>query len=111
MMTEKILFAKTFGCVRMVYNHWLDERSASMRNKTNVTYTIYCKRNGCNEEKRKNTDFKGNRQYCITTITRHRPCGISELFQTAENRFPKVQISDGIKQLFNGLHQWEHNSV
>ena len=23
---QKILFAKTFGCVRMVYNHWLDRR-------------------------------------------------------------------------------------
>ncbi|WP_330627642.1 helix-turn-helix domain-containing protein, partial [Blautia sp. MCC283] len=23
---QKILFAKTFGCVRMVYNHWLDRK-------------------------------------------------------------------------------------
>ena len=23
---QRILFAKTFGCVRMVYNHWLDRK-------------------------------------------------------------------------------------
>ncbi len=23
---QKILFAKTFGCVSMVYNHWLDRK-------------------------------------------------------------------------------------
>ena len=23
---QKILFARTFGCVRMVYNHWLDRK-------------------------------------------------------------------------------------
>ena len=38
---QKILFAKTFGCVRMVYNHWLDRKIRQYEeNKTNVTYTI-----------------------------------------------------------------------
>ncbi|MEE0297435.1 MAG: helix-turn-helix domain-containing protein [Lachnospiraceae bacterium] len=23
---QKILFSRTFGCVRMVYNHWLDRK-------------------------------------------------------------------------------------
>ena len=33
---QKILFAKTFGCVRMVYNHWLDRKS---RQYEAVSYT------------------------------------------------------------------------
>ena len=34
---QKILFAKTFGCVRMVYNHWLDRKIRQYEeNKTNV---------------------------------------------------------------------------
>ena len=41
---QKILLAKTFGCVRMVYNHWLDRKIRQYEeNKTNVTYTICAK--------------------------------------------------------------------
>ena len=41
---QKILFAKTFGCVRMVYNHWLDRKIRQYEeNKTNITYTICAK--------------------------------------------------------------------
>ena len=41
---QKILFARTFGCVRMVYNHWLDRKIRQYgENKTNVTYTICAK--------------------------------------------------------------------
>ena len=59
---QKILFAKTFGCVRMVYNHWLDRKIRQYEeNKTNVTYTICAKENGCNEENRRIRIFKGSR--------------------------------------------------
>ena len=38
---QKILFAKTFGCVRMVYNHWLDRKIRQYEeNKTNVTDSL-----------------------------------------------------------------------
>ena len=38
---QKILFAKTFGCVRMVYNHWLDRKIRQYEeNKTNVAYSV-----------------------------------------------------------------------
>ena len=41
---QKILFARTFGCVRMVYNHWLDRKIRQYEeNKTNVTYTACAK--------------------------------------------------------------------
>ena len=41
---QKILFARTFGCVRMVYNHWLDRKIRQYeKNKTNVTYTACAK--------------------------------------------------------------------
>lgn len=41
---DMILIAKTFGCVRMVYNHWLDRKIRQYEeNKTNVTYTICAK--------------------------------------------------------------------
>ena len=37
---QKVLFAKTFGCVRLVYNHWLDRRIKQYEeDKTYVTYT------------------------------------------------------------------------
>ena len=38
---QRILFAKTFGCVRMVYNYWLDRKNRLYEeNKTKVTYTV-----------------------------------------------------------------------
>ena len=41
---QEILFARTFGCVRMVYNHWLDRKIRQYEeNKTNVTYTVCAK--------------------------------------------------------------------
>ena len=37
---QKILFAKTFGCVRLVYNYWLNRKIRQYEeNKTTVTYT------------------------------------------------------------------------
>ena len=41
---QKILFAKTFGCVRMVYNHWLDRKIMQYKeHKTSATYTVCAK--------------------------------------------------------------------
>ena len=37
---QKILFAKTFGCVRLVYNYWLNKKIRQYEeDKTTVTYT------------------------------------------------------------------------
>ena len=41
---QKVLFAKTFGCVRLVYNHWLDRRIKQYEeDKSTVTYTVCAK--------------------------------------------------------------------
>lgn len=41
---QKILFVKTFGCVRLVYNHWLDKKIKQYKeNNTTVTYTACAK--------------------------------------------------------------------
>ena len=41
---QKILLAKTFGCVRMVYNHWLDQKIRQYKEtKTNITHTACAK--------------------------------------------------------------------
>lgn len=41
---QQVLFAKTFGCVRLVYNHWLDRKIKQYEdNKTTVTYTSCAK--------------------------------------------------------------------
>ena len=39
-----VLFAKTFGCVRLVYNHWLDRKIKQYeQDKTAVGYTACAK--------------------------------------------------------------------
>ena len=41
---QQVLFAKTFGCVRFVYNHWLDRKIKQYEDdKTTVTYTSCAK--------------------------------------------------------------------
>lgn len=41
---QKVLFAKTFGCVRFVYNYWLDRKIKQYKeNKITVTYSSCCK--------------------------------------------------------------------
>lgn len=41
---QKVLFAKTFGCVRLVYNYWLDRKIKQYKeDKTAVTYTACAK--------------------------------------------------------------------
>ncbi|WP_300924184.1 helix-turn-helix domain-containing protein, partial [uncultured Dubosiella sp.] len=37
---QKILLAKTFGCVRLVYNHWLDRKISQYKeDQTTLSYT------------------------------------------------------------------------
>lgn len=56
---QKVLFARTFGCVRMVYNHWLARKIRQYeKNKTTVTYTV-CAKEMAEMKKRKNTHFCG----------------------------------------------------
>ena len=58
---QKILFAKTFGCVRMVYNHWLDRKIRQYRgeqDKRNIYPFITKEKKGCNEENRRIRIFK-----------------------------------------------------
>ena len=41
---QKILLAKTFGCVRLVYNHWLDRKISQYKeDQTALSYTFCAK--------------------------------------------------------------------
>ena len=41
---QKILLAKTFGCVRLVYNHWLDRKISQYKeDQTALSYTSCAK--------------------------------------------------------------------
>ena len=56
---QKILFAKTFGCVRLVYNYWLNRKIRQYEeDKTTVTY------NACAREM---TEMKKTEEYLFFT--------------------------------------------
>ncbi|WP_300844397.1 helix-turn-helix domain-containing protein, partial [uncultured Dubosiella sp.] len=43
-VAQKILLAKTFGCVRLVYNHWLDRKISQYKeDQTALSYTSCAK--------------------------------------------------------------------
>ena len=77
----------------MVYNHWLDRKIRQYEeNKTNVTYTICAKEMAAMKKTEEYGFLKEADSIRITTIAQASWYSISELFQTAENSFSKVQI-------------------
>ena len=90
---KKILFARTFGCVRMVYNHWLDRKIRQYEeNKTNVTYTICAKEMATMKKTEEYGFLKKVDSIALQQSLRHLDTAFQNFFQTAENRFSKVQI-------------------
>ena len=90
---QKILFAKTFGCVRMVYNHWLDRKIRQYEeNKTNVTYTICAKEMAVMKKTEEYGFLKEVDSIALQQSLRH--------LDTAFQNF-----SNSRKQVFQGLNQ------
>ena len=90
---QMILFARTFGCVRMVYNHWLNRRIRQYKkNKTNITYTVCAKEMA---EMKKTEEYAFLREVDIYPYSNHSDTLIQH-FRT---------FSNGRKQDFQGSNQ------
>ena len=89
---QKSLFAKTFGCVRMVYNHWLDRKIRQYEeNKTNVTYTICAKEMAAMKETEEYRFLKEIDSIALQQSLRHLDTAFQNFFKQPKTGFPRFK--------------------
>ena len=89
---QKILFAKTFGCVRMVYNHWLDRKIRQYEeNKTNVTYTICAKEMAAMKKTEEYGFLKEVDSIALQQSLRHLDTAFQNFFKQPKTGFPRFK--------------------
>ena len=89
---QKILFAKTFGCVRMVYNHWLDRKIRQYEeNKTNVTYTICAKEMAAMTKTEEYRFLKEIDSIALQRSLRHLDTAFQNFFKQPKTGFPRFK--------------------
>ena len=89
---QKILFAKTFGCVRMVYNHWLDRKIRQYEeNKTNVTYTICAKEMAAMKKTEEYRFLKDADSIALQQSLRHLDTAFQNFFKQPKTDFPRFK--------------------
>lgn len=97
---QKILFAKTFGCVRMVYNHWLDRKIMQYKeHKTSATYTVCAKEMA---EMKKMEEYAFLREVDSISLQqslRHLDTAFQNFFKQPKTGFPRFKSKkDSLKQ-------------
>lgn len=99
---QKIFFAKTFGCVRFVYNHWLDEKIKQYK-ENNITLTYAA----CAKEM---TKFKKTEEYAflrevdsvsLQQSLRHLDTAFQNFFKQPKAGFPKFKSKKRSKNSYS----------
>ena len=89
---QKILLAKTFGCVRMVYNHWLDRKIKQYEeNKINVTYTICAKEMAAMKKTEEYGFLKEADSIALQQSLRHLDTAFQNFFKQPKTGFPRFK--------------------
>ena len=89
---QRILFAKTFGCVRMVYNYWLDRKIRQYEeNKTNVTYTVCAKEMAAMKKTDEYAFLKEVDSVSLQQSLRHLDAAFQNFFRQPKAGFPKFK--------------------
>ena len=88
--TQEILLQKTFGCVRFIYNHFLDRRiKAYEQNKKNISY------NECSKEltqlKKEKKWLKEPDKSSLQNALKHLDTAYKNFFNRPEAGFPKFK--------------------
>ena len=89
---QRILFAKTFGCVRIVYNYWLDRKIRQYEeNKTNVTYTVCAKEMAAMKKTDEYAFLKEVDSVSLQQSLRHLDAAFQNFFRQPKAGFPKFK--------------------
>ena len=89
---QKVLFAKTFGCVRLVYNHWLDRKIKQYEeDKTSVTYTICAKEMAEMKKTEEYAFLKEIDSVSLQQSLRHLDTAFQNFFKQPKTGFPRFK--------------------
>ena len=89
---QKVLFARTFGCVRMVYNHWLDRKIKQYEaDKTNVTYTMCAKEMAGLKKTEEYAFLQEVDSVSLQQSLRHLDTAFQNFFKQPKTGFPKFK--------------------
>lgn len=99
---QKILLAKTFGCCRFVYNHWLDRKIKQYKNdKTSVTYTTCAKEMA---QLKKISEFSFLQEVDSVSLQqslRHLDTAFQNFFRQPKNGFPRFKSKKQSKNSYS----------
>ncbi len=99
---QKILLAKTFGCCRFVYNHWLDRKIKQYKNdKTSVTYTTCAKEMA---QLKKTSEFSFLQEVDSVSLQqslRHLDTAFQNFFRQPKNGFPRFKSKKQSKNSYS----------
>ena len=99
---QRILFAKTFGCVRMVYNYWLDRKIRQYEeNKTNVTYTVCAKEMAAMKKTDEYAFLKEVDSVSLQQSLRHLDAAFQNFFRQPKAGFPKFKSKKRNKNTYS----------
>ncbi len=101
---QKVLFARTFGCVRMVYNHWLARKIRQYEeDKTAVTYTVCAKEMA---EMKKTEAYAFLREVdsvALQQSLRHLDTAFQNFFKQPKTGFPKFKSKKQNKKSYSTI--------
>ena len=89
---QKVLFAKTFGCVRLVYNHWLDRKIKQYEyDKTTITYTSCAKELAEMKKKEEYLFLQEVDSISLQQSLRHLDTAFQNFFKQPQTGFPRFK--------------------
>ena len=102
---QKVLFAKTFGCVRLVYNHWLDRKIKQYEeDKTSVTYTVCAKEMVEMKKTEEYAFLKEVDSVSLQQSLRHLDTAFQNFFKQPKTDFPRFKSKKRNKNSYSTVY-------
>ena len=89
---QEVLLSKTFGCVRFVYNRWLDRKIKQYEeDKTTVTYTMCAREMAELKSEEGYTFLKEVDSIALQQALRHLDTAFQNFFHLPQTGFPRFK--------------------
>ena len=101
---QKVLFAKTFGCVRLVYNHWLDRKIKQYaEDKTSVMYTVCAKEMAEMKKTEEYAFLKEVDSVSLQQSLQHLDTAFQNFFKQPKTGFPRFKSKKRNKNSYSTI--------
>lgn len=99
---QRILFAKTFGCVRMVYNYWLDRKIKQYdEDKSTITYAACAKEMAEMKNTEEYSFLQEVDSISLQQSLRHLDGAFQNFFKQPKTGFPKFKSKKDSKKSYS----------